>query len=197
MKTKRSENGTTSRKDEIIRVASIIFAAKGYHGTTLEEIARKMGISKPALYYHIKNKAEILREVIGRMMEPMEEVARVGRSDLPPTQRIEQIITLLVKFAVERTETTLIAFEQNKMLPRKSQDALRRRQKEVELVLQETLEEGKQKGIFDFKDAKITSFTILATANWVYHWYKPGPGLNYKEIADQIIQMLENGLLTK
>jgi TetR/AcrR family transcriptional regulator, cholesterol catabolism regulator len=197
MKTKRSENGAPTRKDEIIRVASIIFAAKGYHGTTLEEIARKMGISKPALYYHIKNKAEILREVIGRMMEPMEEVATVGRSDLPPTQRIEQIITLLVKFAVERTETTLIAFEQNKMLPRKSQDALRRRQKEVELVLQETLEEGKKNGTFSFDNAKITSFTILATANWVYHWYKPGAGLTYKQIANQIINLIENGLLKK
>lgn len=195
MKTKRSENGTPTRKDEIIRVASIIFAAKGYHGTTLEEIARKMGISKPALYYHIKNKAEILREVIGRIMEPMEEVARVGRSELPPTQRIEQMVTLLVKFAVERTETTLIAFEQNKMLPRKSQEALRRRQKEVELVLQETLEEGKEKGIFDFNDIKITSFTILATANWVYHWYKPGAGLSYKQIADQIIKLIENGFV--
>jgi AcrR family transcriptional regulator len=197
MKTKRSDTGTPTRKDEIIRVASIIFAAKGYHGTTLEEIAKKMGISKPALYYHIKNKAEILREVIGRIMEPMEEVARMGRSDLPPTQRIEQMVTLLVKFAVERTETTLIAFEQNKMLPRKSQEALRRRQKEVEMVLQETLEEGVAKGIFIVDDVKITSFSILATANWVYHWYKPGAGLTYQQIANQVIKLIENGLLKK
>jgi AcrR family transcriptional regulator len=194
MKTKRSDTGTPTRKDEIIRVASIIFAAKGYHGTTLEEIAKKMGISKPALYYHIKNKAEILREVIGRIMEPMEEVARMGRSDLPPTQRIEQMVTLLVKFAVERTETT---FEQNKMLPRKSQEALRRRQKEVEMVLQETLEEGVAKGIFIVDDVKITSFSILATANWVYHWYKPGAGLTYQQIANQVIKLIENGLLKK
>jgi AcrR family transcriptional regulator len=197
MKTKRSASGAPTRKDEIIRVASIIFAAKGYHGTTLEEIARKMGISKPALYYHIKNKAEILREVIGRMMEPMEEVARVGRSELPPTQRIEQMVTLLVKFAVERTETTLIAFEQNKMLPRKSQDALRRRQKEVEMVLQETLEEGIEKGIFAVDDVKVTSFSILATANWVYHWYRPGAGLSYQQIADQVIKLIENGFIKK
>jgi AcrR family transcriptional regulator len=197
MKTKRSDTGTPTRKDEIIRVASIIFAAKGYHGTTLEEIAKKMGISKPALYYHIKNKAEILREVIGRIMEPMEEVARMGRSDLPPTQRIEQMVTLLVKFAVERTETTLIAFEQNKMLPRKSQEALRRRQKEVEMVLQETLEEGVAKGIFIVDDVKITSFSILATANWVYHWYKPGAGLTYQQIANQVIKLIESGLLKK
>lgn len=197
MKTKKSDNGAITRKEEIIRIASIIFAAKGYHGTTLEEIAKKMGISKPALYYHIKNKAEILREVIGRMMEPMEEVARIGRSDLPPTQRIEHMIRLLVKFAVERTETTLIAFEQNKMLPKKSQEALRKRQKDVELVLQETLEEGVKSGIYNVQDVKLASFAILATANWVYHWYKPGAGLSHEQIADQFIRLLENGFLKK
>ena len=194
---RRRTTGLVSRREEIIRAAAKTFAAKGYLATTLDEIAKEIGVSKPALYYHIKNKEEILREIIGRIMEPMEEVAKVGQSDLPPKERVETMIRMLVKFAVERKEITLIALEQSRMLPKRSQDALRRRQKEVEKVLQDTLKEGKQQGVFAIDDIKMVSFAILAVSNWIYRWYQPGGNLTSKVIADQFIQFLENGLLKK
>jgi TetR/AcrR family transcriptional regulator, cholesterol catabolism regulator len=196
MKRARS-SGSISRREEIIKAAAKTFAAKGYLATTLDEIAREIGVSKPALYYHIKNKEEILREIIGRIMEPMEEVARVGKSELGPRERVETMIRMLVKFAVERKEITLIALEQSRILPKRSQDALRRRQKEVEKVLQETLREGKQQGIFAIDDVKMASFAILAVSNWIYRWYQPGGTLTAKVISDQFIALLENGFLKK
>jgi TetR/AcrR family transcriptional regulator, cholesterol catabolism regulator len=196
MKRARS-NGSVSRREEIVKAAATTFAAKGYLATTLDEIAKEIGVSKPALYYHIKNKEEILREIIGRIMEPMEEVARVGKSDLGPRERVEMMIYLLVKFAVERKEITLIALEQSRILPKRSQDALRRRQKEVEKVLQETLKEGKQQGVFAIDDVKMASFAILAVSNWIYRWYQPGGTLTARVISDQFIQLLENGFLKK
>jgi TetR/AcrR family transcriptional regulator, cholesterol catabolism regulator len=196
MKRTRS-SGSASRREEIVIAAAKTFAAKGYLATTLDEIAREIGVSKPALYYHIKNKEEILREIIGRIMEPMEEVARVGKSDLSPRERVETMIRMLVKFAVERKEITLIALEQSRILPKRSQDALRRRQKEVEKVLQETLREGKQQGVFAVYDVKMASFAILAVSNWIYRWYQPGGTLTAKVISDQFIDLLENGFLKK
>jgi TetR/AcrR family transcriptional regulator, cholesterol catabolism regulator len=196
MKRARS-NGALSRREEIIKAAAKTFAAKGYLATTLDEIAKEIGVSKPALYYHIKNKEEILREIIGRIMEPMEEVARVGKLDLGPREKVEQMIRMLVKFAVERKETTLIALEQSRILPKRSQDALRRRQKEVEKVLQETLREGRQQGIFAVDDVKMASFAILAVSNWIYRWYQPGGTMTAKSISDNFIALLENGFLKK
>jgi len=190
-------NGTVSRREEINKAAAKTFAAKGYLATTLDEIAKEIGVSKPALYYHIKNKEEILREIIGRIMEPMEEVARVGKSELGPRERVEQMIRMLVKFAVERKEITLIALEQSRILPKRSQDALRRRQKEVEKVLQDSLREGKQQGIFAVEDVKMASFAILAVSNWIYRWYQPGGTMTAKVISDQFIELLENGFLKK
>jgi len=195
---KQNRTGSAiSRREEIIVAAAKIFAAKGYLATTLDEIAREIGVSKPALYYHIKNKEEILREIIGRIMEPMEEVAKIGRSDLPPRDRVELMIKDLVKFAVERKEITLIALEQSRILPKRSQDALRRRQKEVEKVLQDSLKEGKNQGVFEIDDIKMASFAILAVSNWIYRWYQPGGTLTAKIIADHFIKLLENGFLKK
>ena len=195
MRQKQEQNNHISRREEIIKAAARIFAAKGYHGTTLDEIAREIGVSKPALYYHIKNKEEILKEIVGRIMEPMETVARVGRSGIPPRQRIAQMIRMLVQFAAERQEITLIALELNKILPMRSREALKKSRKDVEEVLIETLDEGIKKGDFKTGNSKMYAFAILAAANSVYRWYDPHGNLTHGQIAEQFIRLLELGYL--
>ena len=197
MNRKRSNDGTMTRRDEIIKASARIFAEKGYHSTTLDEIAREIGVTKPALYYHISSKEEILREIIGKIMEAMEEVIRVGRSNLPPREKVGKMVQMLVKSGTERKETTLIAFEQVKLLSQRSRDALRRRQKDVEQVLQQTLKEGVEEGCFAIDDIKMASFAIIAVSNWVYRWYRPDGYLKPTQIADQLIHLLENGYMKR
>lgn len=188
-------DNTLTRKEEIIRVAARLFATKGYHATTLTEIAGELGITKPALYYHVRDKEDILREIVNRIMEPMEAASRVGKSDLSPREKIKEITKILVKFAAERRETTLIAFEEVKILPKRTRDAVRRRQKEVEQSLQEALKEGVESGDFMVSDVKAAAFAILGATNWVYRWYQPRGKLTPDIIAEQFIDFLENGYL--
>jgi AcrR family transcriptional regulator len=189
-------NAGERRKDEVIRVAARLFAAKGYHATTLDQIAEVIGVTKPALYYYVTSKEDILRTIINRIMEPMMEVSQVGHSELTPRERMAKMIRILVQFSAVRREITLIAFEQANILPKRSQDALLRRQKEVEDVVQQTLQEGVEQGVFEVTDVKITCFAILAVANNVYRWYEPG-GFTPDQIADQFINLLERGYLKK
>jgi TetR/AcrR family transcriptional regulator, cholesterol catabolism regulator len=187
--------GNETRKEEVIRVAARLFAAKGYHATTLDEIAEEVGVTKPALYYYVTNKEDILRTIIGRMMEPMEEVTKVGQSVLLPTEKMRKMIKILVKFAAERKETALIAFEQSKILPKRSRDAIRRREKEVEQAVEQTLKEGIEQGCFAVEDVKMACFAILAVANWPYRWYQNNGKMKPEKIADELIKLLENGYL--
>ena len=197
MKRGQSNNGTMTRRDEIILAAARIFAEKGYHATTLDEIAREIGVTKPALYYHISSKEEILREIIGKIMEPMEEVVKVGRANLPPRERIEKMVRMLVEVGAKRKEITLIAFEQVNILPKRSRDALRRRQKDVEHVLQQALKDGVEQGDFVVGDVKMASIAILAVSNWIYRWYRQDGYLTPTQIADQFIHLLENGYVRR
>jgi AcrR family transcriptional regulator len=196
-KQKSLNNNVPTRKEEIIRVAARLFATKGYHATTLDEIAGELDITKPALYYHIRDKEDILREIVNRIMEPMEAASKVGRSSLSPREKIKEIVKILVKFAAERKETTLIAFEEVKILPKRTSDAVKRRQKEVEQSLQDVLREGVDSGDFEVNDTKVASFAILGATNWVYRWYQPRGKLTPEIIAEQFINFLESGYLKK
>jgi AcrR family transcriptional regulator len=168
-----ANNGPTERRDDVIRVAARLFAAKGYHATTLDQIAEEIGITKPALYYYITNKEDILRTIINRILEPMQEAVHIGQSTLHPKEKMRKIIMVLVQSAAERKETTLLAFEQANILPKRSRDALRRRQKEVERSMEQTLKEGMELGCFAVSDIRMASFAILAASNWLYRWYRP------------------------
>ena len=193
-KTKETSVNTAAlRKEEVMNVAARLFAAKGYHATTLDQIAEEMGVTKPALYYYVNNKEDILRTIVNRMMEPMEKVTKMGNSSLTPREKMAGMIKVLVQFATIRKETALIAFEQANILPKRSRDALRRRQKDVENTVQQVIKEGIAKGVFTDVDPRMASFAILAVANGAYRWYRSAGNFPPEKIAGQFIELLENG----
>jgi AcrR family transcriptional regulator len=154
-----------------------------------------MGFSKPALYYYITGKEDLLRSIIGMMMKRAKKVAAVGKLTLPPREKLAKIIRMIVEYAAEDQEIALIAFEQSKILPKRSRDALKRHQKEIEHVVQQTLREGVKQGCFAIDDIRMTSFAILAVSNWVYRWYNSSSSLSPAQIADRFIELLEHGYL--
>ncbi|MBN1367828.1 MAG: TetR family transcriptional regulator [Dehalococcoidales bacterium] len=198
--TKIKENTQSAaalRKEEVMNVAARLFAAKGYHATTLDQIAEEIGVTKPALYYYVSNKEDILRTIVNRMMEPMEEVSKIGESKLSPREKLSAIIQVLVRFAADRRDTALIAFEQSNILPKRSRDALRRRQKDVETTVQQVINDGIAQGCFNDIDAKMACFAILAVSNGAYRWYKPGGNFAPDNISEQFVRLFENGYLKK
>jgi AcrR family transcriptional regulator len=196
-KKNKQVDSTLTRRDKIIQVAARIFAEKGYHGTTLDEIASELVITKPALYYHIKSKEDLLREIINSIVEPLETISRVKELDLSPREKLQKIITLLVISGAERQDTTTILFQDISILPKRKRDAIRRREKEIERCIQEILREGIEKGDFTVDDVKIASYGILGAANWTYRWYSPDGMLTPEQIAEKIVRLLENGYLKR
>lgn len=197
MKQRTTHHDVAARRDEIIRTAAKLFASKGYHATTLDEIARKLGVTKPALYYYVKSKRQLLEEIVNRIMEPMDRVIQTGKSDLPPIDKLRKIIEILVVFGAERKETTLIAFEEQKILTKRTRNAIRSRQKELERVVQEVLREGIEQGHFAVDDVRMTCFAILAVSNWIYRWYRPNGPLTPMQIAEKFIHLLEYGYIKR
>lgn len=70
---RRVDQQTTTRQ-RILREAEQLFVERGYHATALQEVADRVGITKPALYYHFASKAEILRNLLDPMTAELEQV---------------------------------------------------------------------------------------------------------------------------
>ena len=75
------ENERAIKRDAVLRTAAQIFNEKGFHATSLDEVAERLQISKPTLYYYVKNKDDILFQCVNRGLEMMQQaIQQAGQS---------------------------------------------------------------------------------------------------------------------
>lgn len=194
VKSKTIDTGK-SRKAAIIREAIKLFAKKGYYATTLDEIAKKLRVTKAALYYYVHNKEEIIKEINARSVQRMSKAISLGNSNLSPREKLREFIKYHVEFSAEGADESRVLFEQIHALPKKTRDDLKRKQREVDRTLQNIIQEGVEQGIFAVDDVKLVSFGILGLCNWTYHWYKPNGRLSPEQITEKFVHLLENGYI--
>ena len=89
-----------------------------------------------------------------------------------------------------------VFFTEENQLPEKEFRKIRREKKKYTRIVEEIIEEGISKGLFRKSDPKLQAFALIGMCNWVYKWYKPGPGsYTPEQIADYFVGLLERGYL--
>ena len=194
-KKSKMTDSAENRKIEIIDGALKLFAQNGYHSTTLDQVAANIGVTKATLYYYFRSKEEIIRAILKRSVNRMEKAVELGKSSLSARDKLCQFIQYHVEFSADNAELARVTFEQINALPKKTRDAIKRKQREVVMTLQHILEQGIRDKSLDTNDTKIASYAIIGLCNWTYHWYKPDGRLTPHQISKIYINLLENGYL--
>jgi AcrR family transcriptional regulator len=190
-----SEQGVETR-ERILRVATELFAEKGYHGTGVAEIGERAGIRRGALYYHIDSKEELLFEVMcPHIREVLKEAERIAAADLDPAEKLHRLMIHHVRIIAERRSEVVIFFRDFDALTGDRAAELQDLRNRVEQAWRRVLEEGVAEGLFVSGD-RITVAGILGLVNWVYLWYRPSGELTPEQIADRFLELLLRGLLT-
>ncbi len=186
-----------NRKNEIIEGSLKLFAQYGYHSTSLNDVASKIGVTKATLYYYFRSKDEIMKAILERSMARMDKVLDLDESSLCPRDKLRQFIQYHIIFGSDGAELAKITFDQLSAFPKRMRTTLKTKEKKVDAVLQRILEQGADDGSIEVQDVKIASYAILGICNWTYHWYKPGGRLAPEKIAELCIDLIENGYLAK
>ena len=182
------------RRAEILRAALIAFRAKGYHSTTLDDIAEHLGVRKTALYHYFPDKESILyachRESLAEVDRLLKEAtARFGSA---PAQ-LRYVIREHVRVMAETLEGSPLAFEVTALSPERQYEIIMARDA-YEQGLRDIVVRGMEDGSFQPIDPKIAVFAILGAINWVARWYRPGGGIHAAELGDQFADLLVGGL---
>lgn len=195
-KSKMTE-AAKNRKNEIIEGSMRLFAQYGYHSTSLNDVASKIGVTKATLYYYFRSKDEIMKAILERSMARMDKVLDLDKSTLSPQDKLRQFVQYHIVFGSDGAELAKITFDQLNAFPKKMRTTLRSKEKKVDGVLQRILEQGVADGSITVEDVKIASYAILGICNWTYHWYRPGGRLTPEEISEICVKLLEHGYLRK
>jgi AcrR family transcriptional regulator len=185
------------RRAEILHAALRAFRDKGYHATTLDDIAEHVGVRKTALYHYFPDKEAILYEC---HRESLAEVRRLmtiaGQHAESAAEHLALIIREHVRVMIETLEGSPLAFEVTALSPERQAEVIRARDK-YERGLRRIIDQGVRDGEFRIVDSKIAVFAILGAINWIARWYRPEGAVRAPELGEQFADYLVGGLTCK
>jgi AcrR family transcriptional regulator len=181
----------------IVAAAADLFARHGFGSTSQDDIATGLGVTKGALYYHVKNKEEILRLIFLQVLNVAEEpLRRIAESKNDPAEKLAQAITHHTAVAADRSPQMTVFYREQAHLTGPFAREIIHRKKTYERYFEQIIEEGIAAGKFRAEvDPKIATFGILGMCNWLSQWYKPGGTYTPTQIAHFFSQLVEGGLL--
>jgi AcrR family transcriptional regulator len=184
-----------NKYDEIARAAIQLFEQKGYHATSVQDIADAVGLQKGSLYHYISSKEELLLKIahqaISGFIRRMEVIID---SDLSVEERFRQGIRTHLQYITQYLSmSTVLLREAFSLGPPHNELIHELTDKYLDLWAQ-IIDEGVAAGIFHVKDSRISALTILGSCNWVYRWYKEEGKFTAEEIADQMADLFLRGL---
>jgi TetR/AcrR family transcriptional regulator, cholesterol catabolism regulator len=181
----------------IVTKAAELFAERGFGATSLDDIAEKLGVGKASLYYHVKNKQEILRLIFLTVLTVSEEPLRqIAEADLPPQEKLGRAIEHQTVVAADRSPAMIVFFREQFHLTGPFAKEIILHKKNYARYFDQIIEEGQASGIFQPDvDAKIITFGLFGMCNWLSQWYRPHGQYSPQQIAAMFVNMVEHGLL--
>src|SRR3972149_9641046 len=140
--------GTQLTRERILAVSASVFNRRGYHGTTLDDIARALAVTKAALYYHVKNKEELLFQCHQLALDiGMEGFHRALAQPAPPDEQLRMALSHYIEGMADQLTGTVVLLEQGALSPRHHRQIVRGRD-EYEQALRTLIADGIAAGGF-------------------------------------------------
>jgi TetR/AcrR family transcriptional regulator len=182
------------RKEEILHAALRAFREGGYHGTTLADIAERLGVRKTALYHYFPDKESILYACHRESLAELDRLIRESRRLETAREQLAWAIREHVRVMTETLEGSPLAFEVTSLSPERQGEVIAARDR-YERALRRMIEAGIERGEFRDVDAKIAVFAILGAINWIARWYRPEGTVKAPELGAQFAEQLIGGLV--
>ena len=182
------------KRQAVLRTAVKLFNEKGFHATSLDEVAERLNVTKPTLYYYVKNKDEILFDCVHAGLDMVRAgVAEAGRSGGTALDKLRACMHAYADVVTQDFGMCVIRVGEDP-LPIEGRRKLRQLKAQIDLVFRKLIEQGIAEGTLEPCNAKLAAFMLAGALSWIGRWYRPDGGLEPAAIADECIRLLVLGL---
>jgi AcrR family transcriptional regulator len=194
-------NGVSSppreRSEEVYRAALRLFREKGYHATSMQDIAQAVGLYKGSLYHYIGGKEDLLVQVFERAMSALlvdvEQI--VADTTLGPSAQLRLIVQAHVSAVSENLDALTVYLHEFRALAGESLANVRAQRDRYAQLVGEIVSRGVRVGEFETPDVGIATLGLLGMCNWVCQWYRPGGRLEPAQIGGYFADLVLSGLV--
>jgi len=182
-----------ARRDEITREAARLFAARGYHGTSLADVAEALGMRKPSLYHHIDSKEDLLWEVARAGAEAFHAALDAVPESESATARIRDALRAHLAVVAAQLDAATVFTREWRSLggERRKQFLAERRRYEARIrdLFRDAVERGELRSDLDVDTATLL---FLSAANWAYTWLRADA--DTVAVADRFFNLILDGM---
>jgi AcrR family transcriptional regulator len=183
-----------TKREAVLQTAAELFLEKSYSRTSMNDVADRLNITKPALYHYFENKEEILlacyRLGVGLIEETLNEIAAHGGNGL---QKVEAFIYSYANVMTLNFGRCVMRLDEGD-LTADARAEVRSYKRKIDRRLRSFIQEGIGDASISPCDTKIAAFSIAGALNWICMWYEPAGPLSAEEIARQFARTLTQGL---
>ena len=185
-------------RDDIFEAAAQIFREKGFHGTSMQEIAAAVNLQKASLYHHVSSKQELLAGILDQALDLLiERMEQVAALDLAPADKFARLMRAYLEALAEYPDLAAVLLLEHRSLESQYRRRHIPRRDRFEAIWRETIQAGVASGDFATHDPDLAAKTALGLANWTVTWFRPGGRLSAGDIADFGAKLLLQGLQTR
>ena len=175
------------KRDRILEEAVKLFYERGFSGTTLDDIAGKLGVTKPFIYTHFRSKVELLEAICRPTIEmSLEAIVNAAQQPGTASERLFNGVVDFTKVVLQRQGNIAVYFREEKNLSDAGLADINALRKRFDRVLSELLKEGADAGEFTVADVRVAALAIGGMVSWAYTWYQPGGRLTIDEVGAKL-----------
>jgi AcrR family transcriptional regulator len=174
------------RSLDVREAALSLFAERGYHGTTMNDIAGALGMRAPSLYNHVPSKQEVLRDImVETQVQLLEEFERALAGAEGPAQRLEHAIEAFALHHLRHRREALIGSREMSSLEEPARTRVLDGRRRHVRAIRALIDEGREAGVFTVDDPTVAAFTMLEMSVATARWFRDDGPLSAETVASQ------------
>jgi len=183
----------TDRRSELVRQAARLFAQKGYHGTSIGDLAEALGVQKASIYHHISSKQDLLYEAMREGAEAFHAALDAVPETVPAVERIRLALRAHLRVVAGQLDVATVFVQEWRYLEDGRRDEFVAERRRYEERIRALFREGRDQSELrtDLDDAAAARL-FLSVGNWAYTWLSPSRDTD--ELADRFFALLVDGM---
>jgi AcrR family transcriptional regulator len=175
------------KRERILEEAVKLFYERGFTGTTLDDIATELGVTKPFIYTHFRSKVELLEAICRPTIEmSLQAITDAAATEGSATQRLYRGVVSFTAVVLRRQANIAVYFREEKNLTKDALAGINGLRKRFDRLLSELLEAGAASGEFAVPDVHVAALAIGGMVSWAYTWHRQDGRLSVEEVCQKM-----------
>jgi AcrR family transcriptional regulator len=182
-----------AKRDAVLRAAVQMFNERGFFSTSLDEVAARLGTSKPTIYHYLGNKDQVLMECVTIGLRQMLEASEAANR--APGTGADRLKTFLRRYAEINMDDfgRCVIRTGDEALSPESARQFRAHKRKIDEAMRALIQSGIDDGSIAPVDPKLLAFTLSGALNWPARWHDPAGARSASELAAEMVDMLAAG----